>query len=41
MGACQDCWVELTDGRRLRACTTLVEDGMAVVSQVRPKGDVA
>jgi len=30
MGACQDCWVALTDGRRLRACTTLAEDGMAL-----------
>ena len=30
MGACQDCWVSLTDGRRLRACTTLAEDGMAL-----------
>ncbi|MEO8104572.1 MAG: (2Fe-2S)-binding protein [Betaproteobacteria bacterium] len=24
MGACQDCWVWLRDGRRARACTTLV-----------------
>ncbi|GJD51376.1 hypothetical protein OPKNFCMD_4130 [Methylobacterium crusticola] len=32
MGACQDCWVDLADGRRLRACTTLVEPGMAVVT---------
>ena len=31
MAACQDCWVTLADGRRLRACTTLVEPGMAVV----------
>jgi predicted molibdopterin-dependent oxidoreductase YjgC len=31
MGACQDCWVRLADGRRLRACSTLVEPGMAVV----------
>ena len=31
MGACQDCWVSLADGRRLRACTTLIEPGMAVV----------
>lgn len=31
MGACQDCWVDLADGRRLRACTTPVEPGMAVV----------
>jgi NADH dehydrogenase/NADH:ubiquinone oxidoreductase subunit G len=30
MGACQDCWVRLEDGRRLRACTTLVTDGLAV-----------
>jgi len=30
MGACQDCWVSLADGRRLRACTTLAEDGMAL-----------
>jgi len=31
MGACQDCWVALADGRRVRACTTLVEPGMAVL----------
>lgn len=30
MGACQDCWVRLEDGRRLRACTTPAADGMAV-----------
>lgn len=28
MGACQDCWVWREDGGRLRACSTLVEDGM-------------
>lgn len=32
MGACQDCWVQLADGRRLRACTTPLEAGMAIVS---------
>ncbi|WP_407051795.1 (2Fe-2S)-binding protein [Methyloraptor flagellatus] len=32
MGGCQDCWVDLADGRRLRACTVLVEPGMAVVT---------
>nr|WP_156312118.1 (2Fe-2S)-binding protein [Methylobacterium platani] len=32
MGACQDCWVTLADGRRLRACTTPVEPGMAVIT---------
>jgi predicted molibdopterin-dependent oxidoreductase YjgC len=32
MGACQDCWVSLEDGRRLRACTTPVAEGMAVAT---------
>ena len=31
MAACQDCWVSLADGRRMRACTTPVAAGMAVV----------
>jgi predicted molibdopterin-dependent oxidoreductase YjgC len=31
MAACQDCWVSLADGRRVRACTTPLESGMAVV----------
>ena len=31
MGACQDCWVRLADGRRVRACSTTVEPGMAVL----------
>lgn len=30
MGACQDCWVGLEDGSRVRACTTLMQEGMAV-----------
>ena len=30
MGACQDCWVWLADGRRIRACTTAVAEGMHV-----------
>jgi predicted molibdopterin-dependent oxidoreductase YjgC len=30
IGACQDCWVQLADGERLRACTTFVEPGMRV-----------
>jgi len=33
MGACQDCWVALEDGTRLRACTTFVAAGMRVVTQ--------
>lgn len=31
MGACQDCWVQLAGGQRVRACSTLAEDGMALV----------
>ncbi len=30
MGACQDCWVWTTDGERLRACSTLVSNGLAI-----------
>ncbi|MGS0735011.1 (2Fe-2S)-binding protein [Pseudomonas sp. GG8] len=30
MGACQDCWVRLGDGRRVRACSTLLEAGQDV-----------
>jgi len=32
MGACQDCWVDLADGRRLRACETPVSAGMDIVT---------
>jgi hypothetical protein len=32
MGACQDCWVWQPDGRRLRACTTRVTDGLEVLT---------
>ena len=30
MGACQDCWVRLDDGRRVRACSTLLEQDQVV-----------
>jgi aerobic-type carbon monoxide dehydrogenase small subunit (CoxS/CutS family) len=30
MGACQDCWVKLDDGRRVRACSTMLEAGVCV-----------
>lgn len=33
MGACQDCWVWTADGERLRACTTVVEDGMHIITK--------
>jgi D-hydroxyproline dehydrogenase subunit gamma len=32
MGACQDCWVWTADGERLRACTTVVSEGMHIVT---------
>jgi predicted molibdopterin-dependent oxidoreductase YjgC len=35
MGACQDCFVALADGDRVRACTTLVAPGMAVRTGTR------
>lgn len=33
MGACQDCWVWLEDGTRLRACSTLVAEGMRLAAE--------
>jgi predicted molibdopterin-dependent oxidoreductase YjgC len=33
MGACQDCWVSVADGTRLRACSTFVTDGMRIVTR--------
>ena len=30
MGACQDCWVRLGEGQRVRACSTLLEAGQIV-----------
>ena len=32
MDACQDCWIWLADGRRLRACATPVSEGMNVLT---------
>jgi D-hydroxyproline dehydrogenase subunit gamma len=37
MGACQDCWIWLADGGRVRACTTVVAEGMSVVTNA-PSG---
>ncbi len=36
MGACQDCWVWSESGERLRACSTPVQDGMAVLTRPPP-----
>jgi D-hydroxyproline dehydrogenase subunit gamma len=33
MGACQDCWMWTADGHRIRACTTRVSEGLAVLTQ--------
>lgn len=33
IGACQDCWMRSEDGKRLRACSTQVTEGMRVVSR--------
>jgi predicted molibdopterin-dependent oxidoreductase YjgC len=32
MGACQDCWVWTATGERLRACTTVVGEGMHIIT---------
>ena len=37
MGACQDCWVWLADRSRVRACTTIVADGMSILTDT-PSG---
>lgn len=33
MGACQDCWVRLGGGARVRACATLLEAGHCVTRE--------
>lgn len=32
MGACQSCWVWMGDAQRVRACDTLIEEGMQVLT---------
>ena len=32
MGACQDCWMQTATGERLRACSTFIAPGMALLS---------
>ena len=36
MGACQDCWVWLAEGSRVRACTTTVTEGLHVLTTPPP-----
>ncbi|WP_316184111.1 MULTISPECIES: (2Fe-2S)-binding protein [unclassified Bradyrhizobium] len=33
MGACQDCWVQLASGERLRACTTPLTEGIDIITR--------
>lgn len=33
MGACQDCWVWMESGERLRACTTVIAEGMQILTK--------
>ncbi|MCV9936153.1 (2Fe-2S)-binding protein [Boseaceae bacterium BT-24-1] len=33
MGACQDCWVVLESGERLRACSTALSPGMRILTR--------
>ncbi|MCB8821063.1 (2Fe-2S)-binding protein [Microvirga rosea] len=32
MGSCQDCWILTADGRRIRACATILEPGMTLLT---------
>ena len=34
MGVCQDCWVRSQDGKIFQACTTLVEKGMSLETNI-------
>ncbi len=34
MGACQDCWVNVEGGGRVRACTTEITEGMRVTRRM-------
>lgn len=36
MGACQDCWMDSADGQRLRACSTPLQAGMALLTRRGP-----
>ena len=41
IGACQDCWMRTEEGLRLRACSTLVTQGMCVVTRLAEVAFVA
>lgn len=35
MGACQDCWVWQEQGPRIRACSTVIAEGMRILTEAR------
>lgn len=37
MGACQDCWVLTAEGKRIRACSTPLTQGMDLRTVVEPR----
>ncbi|MFL9859695.1 (2Fe-2S)-binding protein [Paraburkholderia madseniana] len=41
IGACQDCWMRTEEGLRLRACSTLVTQGLRVVTRLAEVASVA
>ncbi|KLK93012.1 hypothetical protein AA309_10540 [Microvirga vignae] len=37
MGACQDCWILTAEGKRIRACNTVLEPGMNLRTIAEPR----
>jgi predicted molibdopterin-dependent oxidoreductase YjgC len=37
MGACQDCWILTAEGKRIRACNTVLEPGMNLRTITEPR----
>ncbi|WP_442892191.1 (2Fe-2S)-binding protein [Ensifer sp. MJa1] len=41
IGACQDCYVRLANGGRVRACSTALEPGMAFITDLDAMAEAA
>jgi len=41
IGACQDCYVMLADGSRVRACSTALQPGMAFITDLGAMAEAA
>ncbi|HEV7320827.1 MAG TPA: (2Fe-2S)-binding protein [Ensifer sp.] len=41
IGACQDCYVMLANGSRIRACSTALEPGMTFITDMRAAAKAA